>query len=135
MKSRKETRVSLLIESSSLSLEDISSMLGHSHSTGSHQKGSHGPKGRSIERTIWRLDSSEPESATVEQHLVNIASQLSPDVVLCKLPKDVLTCIDIAMFFDTAMCSANISVKSLAIAQAYKAAIEISCYPSDFEAR
>ena len=133
----KKASVSLLITSPSMSLSELSSKLGRAPSSGSHNKGdiSAGVKlGKppwSV--TVWRFDSDAPESVAVEQHLERLAVQFPATELNRVLPPGCEVAIDIALFFDTANVSLNITRRGLEIVDGYKAELEMTCYPSTFE--
>jgi len=130
--------VSLMVESSSLSLHELSLKLGRPHSSGSHTKGERDAGRERIGRppwskTGWRFDSSVSETASVGEHLENLRVQFPPDELLRLLPAECTVYVDIAVFFDTANVSANISRADIEIIDAYNAALEVTCYPTRFK--
>jgi len=128
--------VSLLIRSSSLSLDEMSSRLGRPHSSGSHTKGEpHAleKRGRSPwSETVWRFDSAVSESAPVEDHIRNLEVEFPPDELRALLPADCSVCLDIAIFFDTANVSVSLPRRRMEIVERYSADLEVTCYPSKF---
>lgn len=128
----KETKVSLVITTSSLSLSDLSSKIRLSHTGGSHDRGSPRPGGKGLwDTTVWRLDSAEPPPAHVNEHCQNIASQLPPQALFQPgiLPGDAKLYLDIAVFFSDAMYTLNLPSECLEVAKSYKAEIQVTCYP------
>jgi len=53
----KKTYVSLLVISSSMSLDELSSAFGRAHSSGSHDKGEVRADSEQWSQTVWRFDS------------------------------------------------------------------------------
>jgi len=130
----KELHVSLLITTASLDLVGLSKRLGCEHSPGSHDKGAPRTAGRpAFDRTIWRLDSSAPNSAPLTKHCEAISTKLSAKEVLHpgRLPQDAKIYLDIAAFFSEASCTVNVPMECVDFAKSYNAEIEVSCYPSD----
>jgi len=134
----KTCNVSLLVRHPSRSLDELSSALG-SHSAGSHSKGE--PRGLEKKgtspwsETEWRLDSGVSESAPVLDHLQDLNSRFPPADLLLRLPADSTVLIDIAVFFDTAIASVSIPRRGMEIVSSYNAALEITSYPSEFNAK
>jgi hypothetical protein len=130
----KTLRVSLLVTSSSVSLDELSLKLKRPHSSGSHEKGEahvlakHGRPPWS--KTVWRFDSSVSESAPVKDHLEDLKVQFPPAELRALLPPDCTVCVDIAIFFDTVNVSASIPCEVMEIIAAYHADLEVTCYPS-----
>jgi hypothetical protein len=130
----KRLMVSLLVESPSLSLDELSTALGRKHSSGSHDRGEphvlekkgHPP----WSKTVWRFDSGLSEEASVVEHLERLNSQLPGRELLRLLPTGCTVWIDIAVFFDTPMGSVSIPTRGMEVIGAYKAALEITSYPS-----
>src|SRR5882762_3736542 len=95
--------VSLLVESSSLSLDELSSKLGRPHSSGSHQKGEQHVLARlgrpPWSKTVWRFDSGVSESASVQEQLEELEVQFPGRELRILLPADCTVCVDIAVFF------------------------------------
>lgn len=131
----RKIEVSLIVTTTALTLSEISSRLGHSHSSGSHEKGTPRHVGAPFDCTIWRLDSAVGRSASLEKHFESLASRLPAEVVRRPgvLPDDVAVYLDIVVYFDTPMCTISIPLACADMAKAYSADIEISCYPCDFE--
>lgn len=134
----RELKVSLVITSASLGLSEISVKVRHGHSHGSHERGTSSLPGRKpFPETIWRLDSTEPESASLEKHFASIESQIPAKSIKDSLllATDVRCFFDIAAFFDDAMCSINIPTICLKVVERYEAEISISCYPVEAKDR
>ncbi|HUN58944.1 MAG TPA: hypothetical protein VMU41_12585 [Candidatus Binataceae bacterium] len=83
-------------------------------------------------QTLWRFDSGARETAPVEEHLARLEFQLPPKELLRVLPPGSKISIDIAVFFDTMTVSTCIPLPGLDVIHRYRAAVEISCYPTDF---
>jgi len=127
--------VCLLVESPSLSLDELSRKLGRPHSSGSHTEGEpHVRQGLPPwSKTMWRFDSAVSKTASLQEHLENLKVQFPPDELQRLLPAGCTVNVDIAIFFDTANVSASISRAGIEIMDAYNAALEVTCYPSDFK--
>ena len=74
----KTFNVSLLVESSSMTLDELSLKLGRPHSSGSHTRGEPDRGGPAWSKTVWRLDSGVSEKAPVQNHLENLKAQFPP---------------------------------------------------------
>lgn len=126
--------VSLLVDSPSLRLDELSSKLGRPHSSGSHAKGQahvlarHGRPPWS--KTVWRFDSGLSESSPVKDHLEDLKVKFPPAELRAVLPPDCTVCVDIAIFFDTINASASIPREVVEIIAAYDADLAVTCYPS-----
>jgi len=130
----REVKVSLVITSPRLRLSEISEKVGRAPSSGSREKGTSSLPGRKpSNETVWRLGSTEPESAALERHFANIESQISAESISDSglLVGDTRCYFDIAVFFDDAMCSVDISAICLKTVERYGAEISIACYPVD----
>lgn len=130
----REVKVSLVITSASLRLSEISAKVGRAHSSGSHDRGTSSlPGGKPFNETIWRMDSTEPESAPLEKHFANIGSQIPAKSITDSglLAGNARCFFDIAVFFDDAMCSIDIPKICLKAIERYGAEISIACYPVD----
>ena len=128
----KTCSVSLLVMSSSLSLDELSLRLGRPHSSGSHEKGEpHVLRERPPwSRTVWRFDSGVSESAPIVDHFENLKVQFPAPELKALLPADCTVCVDIAIFFDTANGSVSIPRRGMKIIDSYSADLEVTCYPS-----
>ena len=103
--------VSLLITTDLLDLAALSKRLGYEPSSGSHDKDAARAGDRpAFDKTIWRLDSSAPNSAPLMKHCETISTKLSAKEILHpgRLPKDAKIYLDIAAFFSEASCTVNI---------------------------
>lgn len=129
----KEIDVSLVVTSSSFTLDDLSARLGRPHSSGSHNLGEPHIRGESNwPETVWRLDSGLPSTAAVEEHLASIQRRFPPQDLIGVLPEGCRIRFDVALFFDTANVGIVLSEKSVNLIHAYGATLEITAYPSDF---
>lgn len=130
----KEVKVSLVIISTNLRLSEISAKVGCAHSSGSHDRGTSSLLGgKPSSETIWRMDSTEPESAPLEKHFASIGSQIPAKSIIDSglLTGDARCFFDIAAFFDDAMCSIDIPKICLKTVEKYGAEISVACYPVD----
>ena len=133
----KEIEVTLEITTDQLGLSEISSRLGCPYSSGSYEKGSqHGGRGPSA-ITVWRFDSNAGRTATILEHFRDIASSLPARMLQQQnlISVDVKICVNVAVYFDTAMSAVNLPPECMDIAKSYNSAIEVACYPSSFESR
>lgn len=122
--------VSLDIVTISETLAELSGRLRMRPSPTSHDRGSRRAKGV-WEETVWRLESSAGETASLDEHCrwifdrFPIATLRRPAI----LPSDAQVCLNIAIFFDTAMASLLIPSKYIDILYASGSNVEVSCYP------
>jgi hypothetical protein len=131
----KEVEVALEIMSSELGLSEISSCLGCSYSSGSYDRGArHGDREPSP-ITVWRFDSLANRSASALEHFKDIATRLPGNLVRMKSMaiKDMKIRIQVAVYFDTAMCTVDLSSECIDIAKNYGSGVEVTCYPTKFE--
>jgi hypothetical protein len=125
----KTYNVSLLVESSSLSLDELSLKLGRPHSSGSHAKGEPRHGGQAWPKTVWRFDSGVSEKAPVQEHLESLKAQLPPGEIHALLPAECAVRIDIVILFDTVNVSLSIPRRGMEIVESYNAALEVTSYP------
>src|SRR5580700_7895408 len=120
--------VSLLVESPSLSLNELSLKLGRPHSSGSHTKGEpHALQGRPPwSKTMWRFDSAVPKTASLQEHLESLKIQFPPHELQRLLPMDCAVLVDVAIFFDTVNVSTEVPRVGIEIIDAYNAALEVT---------
>ena len=133
----KKTSVSLLVTSPSMSLAELTSKLGRTHSSGSYDKGE-ASAGAKLGKppwpvTVWRFDSDAQSSASLQLHLERLEIQFPAAELKRILPAGCEVSVDIAVFFDTANVSATIPRRGVEIIDAYNAKLEITCYPSTLE--
>jgi len=65
----------------------------------------------------------------LEGHIKNVAGQFPPETLVQILPDDCRVYIAIGLFFDTWNSVVVIDEEALKIITAYKAQIELNCYP------
>lgn len=135
----KEYIVTFEVSSPSLSLHELSDLLGmpgspYSYSIGSAKEGSSPLRQRVWNCTTWRLDSDLEGRAEIEEHLQSIADKL-PSINLDRaiLPADVSLTLDIAVMFDTAMCTVLVPAKWIGVFSEYNVNLVASCYPCHFD--
>jgi len=130
----KKASVSLLVTSSSMSLDELSSRLGRDPSSGSHNKGDAHAAAKlgkpPWSATVWRFDSDAPEDASLDEHLERLEIQFPATELRRLLPSGCEVSVDIALFFDSANVSAKISRRGMQIIDGYGAKLEVTCYPS-----
>jgi hypothetical protein len=129
----KKFAVSLVVTSTSLMLDELSGLLDHPPSGGSHNKGAPDTRGTSWDETLWRLESAAGDSLTLDQHFENLEIQFPPKELVSRLPSNCKASIDVVVLFDTFTVSADLSRKAVAIANAYGASLGVTCYPTSFE--
>lgn len=134
----KEYIVTFEVSSPSLSLHELSDLLGmpgspYSYSIGSAQEGSSPLRQRVRNCTTWRLESDLEGRAEIEEHLQSIADKL-PSINLdrASLPDDVSLTLDIAVMFDTVTCTVRVPARWLQVFSQYAVSLATSCYPTDF---
>jgi len=132
----KKVSVSLLVISASLSLDELSSRFGRAYSSGSHSRSDVRTGGSERwPRTIWRFDSGADQGAPIDKHLESLAVQFPPAELARMLPPESEVLVDDAVFFDTVNMSATYSPHAIQIIQSYNAGLEVTCYPSRFDAK
>lgn len=120
--------VSLNVVSLSLALSELANRLGRPPSSGSHSKGD--PRGSGqFASTVWKLCSSLSDGAAIQEHIKDIARQFPPQSFIQCVPEGCRVYIDIGLFFDSWNSVVTISHEMLAFINAYKAEIELTCYP------
>jgi hypothetical protein len=131
----KNISVSLDISTPSLSLDELSRLLGRRPSSGSHDRGdfrrSLGPEQRRWTETVWRMESTA-KSSDIGEHLASLVAQCPPEVVSRgALSRDCKTNISVAVFFDTANVSISVGPEHQKVVAAYQSTLEINCYPCE----
>lgn len=118
-----------------LGMSQLSAQLGHPYSSGSYDKGSRQGNREPSPITVWRFDSKASNSASVSEHFKDIESRLPPSKVrqLKAANKDIAIWINVAVYFDTAMCTAQLPSECMVIANGYDSGVEITCYPTNFD--
>lgn len=124
--------VCLDVISEALSLEDLSSLLGHQPSADSHDKGTARAWGSPWSHTIWRLNSQAPEEAALEEHCESVLAQASA-VNFDRIPPEVRVDLNIAVFFHTANCSVSLPAHYVAALAKLGVGLEITCYPTKLD--
>src|SRR5208282_1030138 len=136
----KELMVSLDICTKSLTLAELSSRIGCPSSSNSHNRGDprlspdKNIKNKMIwPETVWRLASSARKEASLEEHLESLVAQCVPGRLSGRgvLTADCTTWITVGVLFDSANASVSLGQKALNIISAYKANLEVSCYPCE----
>lgn len=127
--------VSLNITTQSLTIAELSDRVGIAPSPSSHDKGTARVRKGVWEQTVWVLESSQEETAPVEEHLQSIFAKFPPALLHREniLPDDAQVYLDIAVFFDTAMCSVQIPPGCVDLLAGHGIALEVTCYPSTFD--
>ena len=133
----KRFSVSLDISSPSLTLGEISAIVGCTPSSSSHNKGDRRPSPDASERVweeaVWRLESRLRNTDSLARHLEDLIAQCAPMSLSPpgSLLKDCTILVNIAVFFDTVNVSLSISLEEQKIISAYGASLSISCYPCE----
>jgi len=123
--------VSLLVRSSSLSLDELTLHLRWDHTGGSHTKGEPHSKDRPPwSETVWRFDSGVSKNAPLQDHLEDLNIRFPPSELRRNLPENCTVCVDVAIFFDTLTVSASLPHSAVKITDAYGAELEMTCYPT-----
>lgn len=127
--------VSLDVMTGSCRLSELERALDVPGDHGSHDIGSVGVLNRRIrEESLWRIFSSVPEDASIEDHLASLVDRYPPgEFALKSLPSDADVSLAVGLFFDSAMCTVIFSQGLLEIVTAYRARLWISAYPSPSE--
>ena len=131
----KEYSVSLDDISADSSLADLTAQLGVEPSDASHDRGSPRARKSVWEETVWRLESDAPASASLEVHCQSLLAKAQAAGVLESIRRlqKAEALINIAAFFDTAMCTVTIPRGCLEAIREYSLGLEVTCYPSDME--
>jgi hypothetical protein len=131
----KKFDVTLQITSTSLTLGDLSSLMGLEASADSHDRGSayagfRPGKSAVWEYTIWKARSILDEQMDLDLHIRSVLDRVS----LSRLERvcaehEIKTILDIAIYWDTETCSVSIPSTWLRILGGADIATEISFYP------
>lgn len=131
----KKVEVALEIMTAELGVSEISSRLECPHSSGSYDKGSRHGNREPSPITVWRFDSQANHSASILDHFKDIVSRLPANILdkQRKAIKDMTIRINIAVYFDTAMCTVDLPSECVDIAKSYGSSVEVACYPTSFD--
>jgi len=121
--------------SSTLSLSEITALVGHPPDPTSHDLGDPRPRGRMWEVSIWRLSSAASDDASLEQHLSELRSRAEKRGLLDShdLPSDLQRVLRVAAMHDTFTCTVQLPAASLLPFLAAGFNLEISAYPTSEE--
>jgi len=130
-----EFSVSLDIISTDSSLKDLTAQLGLEPSEASHDRGSPRARKSFWEETVWRLESDASASASLEVHCQDLLAKARAAGVLESIRRlqKAEALINIAAFFDTAMCTVTIPRVCLEAIRDYSFGLQVTCYPSDMD--
>jgi hypothetical protein len=127
----KRIEINLEVKSSSLSLAQISKELNCEASQSSHEKGSLRIKGDCWSHSIWKSERKRIEELEFEKAMLSFLRQ--PFISNLKrkrsLQKSCTSFIDICVFYDTAMCTLDLSAKVMSEIGKKKLRVICSCYP------
>jgi Domain of unknown function (DUF4279) len=141
MKSMTELRVSLIIRTASLSLAELTAVLGVSPSRG-HSLGDvpHGGRRKHFQtplpHTSWILHSDEDATAPLDAHLRMLATAFPPQrmqQLRDALPPDIRVEVSIGAFYDGQAAHVEAGPASLAIVSAYGASLIVNAYSAGDE--
>jgi hypothetical protein len=127
--------VALYISTFDMSLDELTRLLGREGDSDSRDRQwVHPPVGRNRQPrevpTIWKLESGCEECAPIEDHIAAILRKMPP---LPKEGESTLTrTLDIAVMFDTPMCSFSLSHETIGSLAVHDMGLEVTVYPSDF---
>ncbi len=124
--------VSLDLLSRQGALSDLTAAMGCPGGTASHDRNTPHPSGRSWERSLWRLDSTLPESAPLEDRIQALISR-SRSLPLKDnpaLPADLEKVLNIGVCFNGAETTVSLSPEILAWCAGLGIEVSMSAYPS-----
>jgi hypothetical protein len=125
----KEFLASLDIVTSSASIAEVTAILGTEAAGSSHDKGSPRFDG-TWEKTIWKLESPEPEAAPIERHLDSLLQELARigRERLSRLPPDAEMTLTVGILCYGPMCSFVIPRKFMGMIYALGLDLELDWY-------
>lgn len=124
-----EFLVSIEIESTDLTLREISDALRVRSSHGSN----HPTEIRGGRVTIWRLRSTAGRTASLTRHLVNVFGRIDLDRWFRLMKRSQARCVlRVGILYDDAMVLTEIPNEFLTRAAQMGLTLEISCYPCTF---
>ena len=130
----KEYAVCLDVVSTELTLKELTAQLGMEPSEDSHDLSSARGREGSWTVTVWRLDSGTAEAASLDAHCWSVLAKARAGNVLESIRRRKLGAyMNIAVFFDTALCTVTIPPSCLEALRDYPLGLEVTCYPSDRE--
>ncbi len=126
--------VSLEVCSDSLTLADLSLKLGRPPGKTSHDKDQARYNNERFGTTIWQLESNLSEDTPIEKHLENLTVHFQPKEFLQRLPEGCAAYLNIGVLYDTRKILAVglvLPPEAVEIVNAYRAYLEITCYPTE----
>jgi hypothetical protein len=127
--------VCLVVSSAALTLPELTHVMGLEGASGSHNKGDeHLLKSRGPwKTTVWKLCSREAREAPLDEHFDDIVAQLDPGHFQSAIQRvaDAEVYISIGVFSNAQIPEAGLSRHCLAIADAFRASIDVSLYVHD----
>jgi hypothetical protein len=129
----KKYSVSIDVVSAEIRLDELNALLGNGATSGSHDVGDRRGQG-TWDQTIWRWDSTAPESAPLDAHLESVASFL-PGLKVDRLPSECRVFCSIAVFFDTPMATVLLPPQLMQAIARHGVTIEVASYPCEEDAR
>jgi hypothetical protein len=131
--SMQEFSVDFVISSDSISLAEISEIVGLRGDDDSQEIGSSNPIGEIREHSAFKVGSGVVKTGSLEDHFYSIFRQLDFEKLnLDKLPQDTLVYFDVAIFYDEFSGNFYLNKDILSQLNQYGIELEISCYPCHF---
>jgi hypothetical protein len=123
----------LKLVSSTLSLSEITALVGHPPDPTSHDLGDPRPRGRVWGASVWRLSSAAGDDASLEQHLSELRSRAEKRGLLDKHdpPGDLRRVLSVAAKYDTFTCTVQLPAALLLPFLGAGFDLVISAYPTD----
>jgi hypothetical protein len=130
-----EFDVCLVVESSSLTLADLTGRLGIASSDGSHDMGEpHLIKSRGVWRSsVWQLSSEVGREATLDDHVTALAARIPYERIKTVLPPDARVYLSIGVFSDAQIPTVSLTPRGVAVAMSIGAGVEVRYYSPDME--
>jgi len=80
--------------------------------------------------TVWKIESDASPEDELGQHLESVAEQIKGiNLSQINLPSDADICLEVGIFFQTAMCGFNLPVEWMQFFAENNIRVSVSCYP------
>jgi hypothetical protein len=125
-----QIEVALVVMTNTMSLSELSKLLGRTPHSGSHDKGAMHPNGSTWPITTWCQNSSDP-TAPFDLQCAQLLNDMPPECekLLSRLPDEISGVLDVAAYFETANFSLDFPRELLDKLSAKGLGIQLSAYP------
>jgi hypothetical protein len=127
-----EFSVDFIISSGSLSVSEISAIVGVDCDEDSQEMGSANPIGEIRESSVWRINSGINKAGTFDDHFFSLFRKVDFEKMnLDQLPEGTSVYVDVGIFTDFT-AAWYLSSDAISRLHQYGIELEVSCYPCSF---